>query len=241
MQLIATGKGISGLFLACLMIVSVMARASGEDRKAGSGKVDLLLVLALDVSASIDESEYELMRSGLANALSSPDVFHAIQGGRNSTIAIAVVQWSGFQEQILKINWTPVSSRDDLTALAAKVARMKRRYKHGATDIGGAISFSRKLILTAPFASPRRTIDIAGDGTNNVNSAPYFERDVAIRSGITINGLAVVGEAFTLVEFYKRFVIGGKGAFVESARDYDSFQTAMLRKLVREIGTAYLF
>lgn len=241
MKLFASAKRISGLLITCIIVVIAVARSSGESREAVSGNVDLLLVLALDVSASIDESEYELMRGGLANALSSPQVFNAIQGGRNSTIAIAVLQWSGFQEQALKIDWTRVSTRKDLSTLAAKVAAMKRRYKQGATDIGGAISFSRKLISTAPFASSRRTIDIAGDGTNNVNSAPYFERDAAIRSGITINGLAVVGEAFTLVEFYKRFVIGGKGAFVESARDYDSFQTAMLRKLVREIGASYLF
>lgn len=237
----ATDKTNVGLAVVCALGVLFFASSNGKSRKATLPMVDLLLVLALDVSASVDSREYELMRSGLARALSSPDVYAAIKGGKNKSVAIAVVQWSGFQEQALKIGWIEVSSRKDLRALAARVATMERRYAHGATDIGGAISFSQKLLAQAPFASLRHTIDIAGDGPNNVNAQPHAERDAAVRSGITLNGLAVVGEAFTLVDFYKSFVIGGAGAFVESARDYDSFHAAMLRKLVREIGTSYLF
>lgn len=241
MKVLATGNRIFALFVVCAVFAIFFARSNGNSREAVSGSVDLLLVLSLDVSASIDSSEYQLMRGGLANALASPKVYNAIRGGKYGVIGIAVVQWSGFQEQSLKVDWTRVSSRKQLAVLADRVARMERRYKQGATDISGAISFSRKLIASAPFASSRRTIDIAGDGTNNVNSAPTSERDIAVRSGITINGLAVVGEAVTLVDFYTRFVIGGTGAFVESARDYDSFETAMLRKLLREIGSPYLF
>lgn len=210
-------------------------------KSRADGAVDLVLLLSLDVSASVDSSEYELVRNGLANALTSPDVLQAIQSGKNRAIAIAVLQWSGFQEQQIKIPWVRVASRGDLETLARRVRQMTRRYKGGATDIGGAIKFSRQVILSAPFNTTRWTIDIAGDGTNNVNTLPFSERDKTVRAGITINGLAIVGEAVMLVDFYKRFVIGGHSAFVEEARDYDSFETAMRRKLLREIGTGFLF
>jgi Protein of unknown function (DUF1194) len=206
-----------------------------------SEDVDLVLLLALDVSASIDDREYRLMKEGLAQALMSKQVDLAIRAGKSGAIAISIMQWSGFQEQEVKIQWTRVAGGDDLMRISSKVRRMTRRYNGGATDIGGAINFSRKLINSAPFLSLRKVIDVAGDGPNNVNSSPAFERDITVKSGITINGLAIVGEAVTLAEYYSRFVIGGNLAFVENARDYDSFEIAMRRKLLREIGSLYLY
>ncbi len=216
--------------------------ANSTNRKGwSSGDVDLVLLLALDVSASIDDREYQLMREGLAQALLSEQVELAIRAGKNGAIAISVMQWSGFQEQAVKVRWTRLSGREDLLRLSNKVRRMTRRYSGGATDIGGAIKFNRKLVASAPFLSLRKVIDIAGDGPNNVNRSPEFERDITIKSGITINGLAVIGEAVTLAQYYSRFIIGGASAFVENTRDYDSFETAMRRKLLREIGALYLY
>jgi len=203
--------------------------------------IDLVLLLALDVSASVDASEYKLMTDGLASALGSPEVAKAVGSGPSGAIAIAVMQWSGFQEQEVKITWTRVSSPADLANLAMKVRAMPRRYKGGATDIGGAIKFSRDQVLSAPFSAARKTIDMAGDGANNVNENPEIERDLSVQAGIIINGLAIVGQALPLVRYYTYFVIGGPAAFVEEARDYDSFGTAMRRKLVREIGGQLLF
>ncbi len=225
-----------------VVIVLIIASAIFSGRKTwASGDVDLVLLLALDVSASIDAREYQLMREGLADALSSAQVAQAVGAGKTGAIAISVMQWSGFQEQEVKIKWTRVSSREDLLNISDQVRRMTRRYNGGATDIGGAIKFSRELVNSAPFLTERKTIDIAGDGTNNVNRSPAIERDITVNSGITINGLAVIGEAVTLVDFYTKFVIGGNLAFVENTRDYDSFETAMHRKLLREIGSLYLF
>jgi len=231
----------SYILFAFLTVALVITGAISGRKSAASGDVDLVLLLALDVSASIDSSEYQLMREGLAKALSSVQVNQAIRSGTIGAVAISVVQWSGFQEQTVKIKWTRVAGRNDLVNLSDKIRAMSRRYNDGATDIGGAIKFSRNLVNSAPFQSLRKSIDIAGDGTNNVNSSPAFERDITVNSGITINGLAIIGEAFTLVDYYTRFVIGGKMAFVEDARDYDGFETAMRRKLLREIGPLYLF
>jgi hypothetical protein len=209
--------------------------------RAADKGVDLVLLLALDVSASVDESEYELVRNGLANALALPETADLVAAGKHGAIGVAVMQWSGFQEQTVKINWIRLTSRRDFVQLANRIRRMSRRYKGGATDIGGAIKKSRELIIAAPFVASRKVIDLAADGTNNVNISPEFERDKTVSSGITINGLAVVGEAFVLVEYFERFIIGGNGAFVEKARDYDSFETAMRRKLLREIDATQLF
>ena len=227
----------------CAFLFAVLLLASAVEFRKGqaAGDVDLVLLLALDVSASIDTGEYQLMREGLANALNTIEVEKAIQSGEIGAIAIAVMQWSGFQEQDVKIKWTRVSSHKDLLNLSARIRTMPRRYNGGATDIGGALNFSREQVASAPFQTARRTIDIAGDGTNNVNSSPSFERDITVKAGITINGLTIIGEASTLVDFYTRFVIGGDAAFVENARDFDSFETAMHRKLLREIGAQYLF
>lgn len=232
---------ISYLVLAFVVAFSIVSAVpTGKPTRAASN-VDLVLLLALDVSSSVDANEYKLMTQGLAKALMSPEVAQAIQNGKYGAIAISVMQWSGFREQDVKFKWMRVASRKHLAILAAKVRLMPRRYKGGATDIGGAIKYSRKLLLSAPFQATRRTVDIAGDGANNVNEHPSIERDKTVKAGIIINGLAIIGEALPLVKYYTYFVIGGPAAFVEQARDYDSFGTAMRRKLLREIGGQLLF
>ena len=201
--------------------------------------LDLSLVIALDVSDSVSDKEYDLMRNGLANALDSADVANAIRSGAHGTIAVSIVHWSGFQEQDVRIGWSQVSSRKDLSRLAKQIREMRRRYLGGATDIGGLIDFAKTLIVAGPYASTRNVIDIAGDGTNNVNQSPKIDSDAAVTAGITINGLAVTNKTDTLAEYYSEFVIGGRDAFVENAVDYLSFERAMLRKLVREIQTLF--
>ena len=227
--------------LAILFGFLVTATIPPSRQTNAAPQVDLVLFLALDVSASVDPGEYKLMTEGLAKALESDVVGKAIRNGKTGAIAIAVMQWSGFQEQEVKIKWTRVSSRSELASLAGLVRLMPRRYKGGATDIGGAINFSRKQVQKAPYRANRKTIDIAGDGANNVNDNPSKERDITIKAGITINGLAVIGQAVPLVKYYTYFIIGGPHSFVEKARDYDSFGTSISRKLLREIGGQLLF
>ncbi len=205
------------------------------------GDVDLLLVIALDVSGSVDNDEFYLQREGLTRALASPQVAEAIAGGVNQSIAITVVQWSGFVEKMVKVNWMRVSNASDLSRLADDVHQMTRRYDDGATDIGGAIGFCQRLFASVPYSGMRRVIDIAGDGTNNVNYSAEFERDRVVKAGTTINALAIAPTTSKLAGYYRNKVIGGAGAFVETAADYSAFERAMLRKLVREIGGPILF
>jgi len=224
-----------------LLVAFVALDGAVVERHARAGSdVDLLLVIALDVSASVDEAEYDLQREGFARALTSPEVVDAIADGIHKSIAVNVVQWSGFIEQKVEIDWVKISNTDDLSRLADRVRRMARRYNGGATDIGAAITFCQKLFSSSPYSSVRWVIDIAGDGTNNVNYSPRFERDRVVAIGTKINGLAVA-ETDKLVVYFRENVIGGVGSFVESATDYGAFEHAMRRKLAREIGEDFLF
>ncbi len=228
---------LASLFAVGLIIAVIFA---GQKTRASSG-VDVAILIALDVSASVDASEFDLMREGLAAAISSPEVANAVVNGKRGAIAVSVVQWSGFTEQEMKLDWARLSSNTELVDFANRIRKMSRRYKDGATDIGGALNFSRKKVLTSPFQATRSVIDLAGDGPNNVNFSPTIERDLAIKDGITINGLAVIGEVSMLEEYFIRFIIGGPDAFVEKTADYDGFMRAMERKLIREIGSMLLF
>ncbi len=203
--------------------------------------VDLVLVLALDVSSSVDVDEFALQRDGLARAIAAPQVLRVIQQGANGRIAVSVVQWSGFTEQLIKISWMILGSQDDVARFAAQVSAMTRRYDDGATDIGGALLFTRNHVLAAPFASSRRVVDIVGDGTSNVNLSPALERDESVAAGVIVNGLAITNNMQTLAEYYRKNVIGGPGSFVETATSYSDFERAIKRKLLREIGAPFMF
>jgi hypothetical protein len=227
------------ILVLCAALVLLAGLTTSKSEQASNG-VDMILVIAVDVSASVDGDEFQLMREGLARAISSPQVANAIISGANGAIAIAVMQWSGFTEHEVKVDWTRVASLSDLQKLSGRIRRMKRRYD-GATDIGGALDYCIKMLASAPFQTSRRVIDLAGDGTNNVNYPPNLERDRAVGLGMIINALAVTGDHRELVEYYERFVIGGEGAFVESTNTYSDFENAMRRKLVREIGSMMLF
>lgn len=212
-----------------------MAQSTNDWRAAfEANTVDLTLVIALDVSYSVDAAEFQLMRDGLAAALDSAEVETALLSGLHGVILINVVQWSGFQEQDTTVKWRRVSGRPDLAALADEIRAMRRRYMGGATDIGGALSYCHEVIKTAPEGSIRQVIDLVADGANNVNFGPHFIRDIIVPDRIIINGLAITNEVDGLVDYFKENIIGGNGAFVEAAAEYVDFERAMLRKLVRE-------
>ena len=226
-----------------IILVSILAIgliAKLQKSHAGSG-VDLLLVIALDVSASVDDNEYELMVDGLAHAFKSREIVQAISAGKIGAVGICITQWSGFNEQEIKIDWVKVANKTELSQLAENIKKMKRRYRGGATDIGGSIDFSSTLFAKSGLSSSRRVIDVVGDGPNNVNYSPNRARDKAVKSGIVINALAITGGYEVLAGYFEDLVIGGDGAFVEKASDFDGFRRAILRKLLREIGNLLLF
>lgn len=237
-----SAKSKSTRLLAALLGVGLIIAVifAGQKTRASSG-VDVAILVALDVSASVDAGEFDLMREGMAAAISSPEVASAVVNGKRGAVAVSVVQWSGFTEQEMKLDWARLSSIAELDEFANRIRKMNRRYDDGATDIGGALNFSRKKILSSPFHANRNVIDLVGDGPNNVNFSPSIERDLAIKDGITINGLAIIGEVSVLEEYFIRFIIGGPNAFVEKTADFDGFKRAMERKLIREIGSMLLF
>lgn len=226
-------KSWAGIALAALFILLL---TPGSSRS--TNKVDLVLVLALDVSGSVNDREYDLQKTGLARAFRHPSVIEAISQGHSKRIAVTAVQWAGFREQVVSIPWTVIAGSNGAADFADHLASMRRRYAYplGVTHISGIIRFGTEIALAAPYTTERRVVDISGDGKNNVMDAPETARDEAILAGLTINGLAIINEAPDLTAYYRSTVIGGPGAFVITANDYDAYARSILRKLIREIS-----
>jgi len=205
--------------------------------------VDVALVLAVDVSRSIDEDEARLQRQGYRNALVDARVVKAIQSGTIGAIGVAYVEWASADYQRLVIPWTKIDGPDAARAWAAALDAAPR-VSMNWTSISGAIEFSMRVLEDTPFEPTRKVIDISGDGVNNSGAPVTLLRDLAVDAGITINGLPILNDRspfgrphnMTLDQYFVEFVIGGPGAFVIAADDFEAFQGAVLRKLIREIS-----
>ncbi len=226
----------SALALVCLTFCLLPSQSARS-----MDNVDLVLVLALDVSSSVDAQEFDIQKTGLVQAFRHASVIHAIRRGRHKRIAVVAVQWAGYEQQQIMVPWTIVGDEAEASTFSNRLAGMPRAYPDGATHITGIIRFSTRLALAAPYAALRRVVDISGDGVDNVKGSPQRARDTAVESGITINGLAIANETPDLFDYYRANVIGGPSAFVLAARDYKTYPRAILRKLVREIETRLLF
>jgi hypothetical protein len=197
--------------------------------------VDLALVLAVDVSGSVNAERYELQRNGYAAAFASRDVLDAITAGEKHAIAVTFIEWSGSAHQRQMIDWSVVSDAASAQAFGSAIAEAPRAFSDW-TSISGAIDYSVALLNDSGFAADRRVIDVSGDGINNNGRSITEARDAAIAQGIVINGLPILTEYPTLDGYYRDNVIGGAGAFTIVATDFASFGTAILNKLVREIA-----
>lgn len=230
----------------CLAVFSGAAQAGeGADRMAGSlaqvseaGQlVDLELVLAVDASSSVSAEEFDLQMRGFADAFRDPAVAAAIRATGDLGIAIAMIQWSDNRRQHVAIDWTHLTTADTTTDFAAMIDRTPRFLDGGGTAIGGAIEFASRAIARNAFQGVRKVIDISGDGRANQGAQPSKLRDLAVAQGITINGLAILNEDASVDGYYRTSVIGGTGAFVMTANNYEDFAAAMLEKLIKEIGS----
>ncbi|MEH6630013.1 MAG: DUF1194 domain-containing protein [Halopseudomonas aestusnigri] len=198
--------------------------------------VDLELILAIDCSYSVDQSEYDLQMEGIAYALRSQEVREAVKIGKYQRIGVTLVQWSSTANQSVILPWSIIGSPASLEELAAEIEQLPRTVPIGPTSISALIAKSIHLFNTSPFQSYRRVLDISGDGRNNDGVPPHFLRDVAIAKGISINGLAIVNEIPSLHYYFKNQIIGGYASFVIKAESYDDYKRAILEKLIREIG-----
>lgn len=225
--------------LACVILcLASVARAQPED-------VDLALVLAVDVSRSIDDDEFTLQRQGYAEAFTHPAVIQAIQANPHRRIAVTFVEWAGADFQRVVVPWTVVSDAESGALFSEAIMREPRSF-WGWTSVSGAIDFGMRVLEMNPHTPTRRVIDISSDGVNNSGRASTDARDEAVAAGITINGLVIMNDRPTpgffqmpqppLDEFYRDYVIGGPGAFVIAIDDFSSFAYAIINKLIKEIA-----
>ena len=229
------------------LVLVALAAFVAAAAPARAADVDLLLILAADVSRSIDDVEFNLQRKGYASALSDPKVLTAIAGGPNRAIAICFIEWSDTLDQKVIVDWTTVRDGEDAAAVGATIMAAPRAFA-SRTSISGALYFALGQFSSAAPNAERRIIDVSGDGTNNAGPPVTEARDQVVSKGVTINGLAIINTqtrpGFTmhtqppggLPNYYKENVIGGPGAFLLVVENFETFADAITRKLVSEIA-----
>jgi hypothetical protein len=223
------------LYAICLAVVLLLAFSVYTPAFAQT-TVDLQLVLAVDASGSVDQRRFELQMQGYVTAFRDPRVLQAIQSGATQAIAVTMVQWTGPALQSQVLPWTVIKDMTTAQAFAAAIAATPRRLFSGGTSISGAIDYAVPLLLHSQFQGTRRVIDISGDGSNNRGRPAASARDGAVRAGIVINGLPILALEPDLERYYSDHVIGGPGAFVIAAQNYETFADAILKKLIREMA-----
>jgi len=229
------------MFLAVAAIFPAVAAAAEQ--------VDLLLVLAADVSRSVDSGKFQLQREGYAAAISDPRILDAIRSGRNGRIGVTFVEWSGIGSQRVVIDWTTIGDAESAKGFGDRLLEAPRSFAD-RTSISAAIEFAMGQLARAPYESARRTIDVSGDGTNNAGRDVALAREDALAHGVTINGLVILSETPLpwnpdhtnppggLENYYRNNVIGGPGAFVLAAQNFNSFGQAIVKKMIAEVAQA---
>lgn len=229
-------------FLALLFAVLAFAPVRADNPEA----VDLELILAIDVSGSVDEEEAALQRRGYLAALVHLQVLQAISGGEKRKIGITYVEWAGYHYQRVVVDWAVISDKASAERFVSRIAEVPISTERW-TSISGAIEFAMKRFEASPYRGNRRVIDISGDGRNNNGRDLAEVRREALERGIVINGLPIVNDRPTrwgtpperdLDLYYRDHVIGGPGSFYIVADGFHAFANAIRTKLVREISAA---
>ncbi len=199
-------------------------------------RVDLELLLAVDVSDSVDAREYAVQAEGLAAAFRDPAVRDAIRRGSPRGIAVCVVQWAGGREPMIVIDWARLDDDLSIAAFAEELEAMPRLFVGTDTWLGQAVRFGARALLSNDFTAPRQAIDLSADGGSESIGLTRQARDSAVAAGLVINGLAIENDDPGLHRFFRDNLIGGAGAFAMKAASYDDFAEVMRQKLLREIG-----
>jgi hypothetical protein len=213
------------------------------DKRASAIPVDVELVLAVDVSYSMDPEEQALQREGYVLALTSKEFLQALRQGANGKIAVTYFEWAGQFDQKVVMPWRLIDGPEAADAVAAEIARVPYR-RASRTSISGALRFAKPLFDESGYKGLRRVIDVSGDGANNAGPLVQSTRDDVLAAGITINGLPImlkrpfVGsmDIEDLDVYYEDCVIGGAGSFVIPIREREKFIEATRTKLVLEIA-----
>ena len=199
--------------------------------------VDLALVLAIDCSFSVNEEAYHLQMQGLGEAFNDAEIHKLILKGFHRRIAIAAFHWSNPDAQRIVLPWRILEGASDAKNAGQVLLNAPREIEAGVTATGSALLYALKLFDGAPSGT-RQVVDISTDGSSNSGSSAPAARDAITSSGITINALAILDEEPHLTSYLERDVIGGDGAFIETADDFSAFGAAIRKKLMREISNS---
>ena len=231
-----------------LLVVLCALTLTVHSQNARAGEpVDALLVLAADVSRSIDQPKFQLQRERDAAAISHPRVLNAITSGPHRRIAVCFVEWSGVGAQKVVIDWTLIGDAGAARRFSDQLLEAPARSPTGLRSAAGSILPPPFLIVRRTIFT-RRTIDVSGDGKNNSGRDVRAARDYAVAKGITINGLVILTRggdglesrayqpAGGLADYYRDNVIGGPGAFVMVAENFNSFREAITKKMIAGVA-----
>jgi hypothetical protein len=213
------------------------------DKSPSAMPVDVELVIAVDVSYSMDPDEQALQREGYITGLTSRDFLQALRGGMHGKVAASYFEWAGPYDQKIIVPWRLIDGPEAADAFANEIVRAPYR-RASRTSISGALAFAKPLFDGSGYRGIRRVIDVSGDGVNNSGDLVTLARDDVVAEGITINGLPIMlkrPNSFTMdIEnldiYYEDCVIGGPGAFVIPIREREQFKEATRTKLVQEIA-----
>lgn len=227
---------------ALLLLAPLLGAAPGRTAAQGM-PVDLELVLAVDVSRSMDPDEQELQRQGYLDAITAPEVLRAIRAGAYGRIALAYVEWAGPSHQLVVVPWRLVEDAQSAEAFASALAEAPISRERW-TSISSGLLFAAGLFEQSPYRGLRRVIDVSGDGANNIGPPIEPTRDAVLDQDITINGLPIMlkeanpgfGSIKDLDVYYEDCVIGGPGAFVIPVRSPEQFAPAIRHKLALEVA-----
>jgi hypothetical protein len=221
-------------WVAAALVVAATGGLRGAH--AQTAQADVALVLAVDVSGSVDDSRFKLQREATAAALESDELAAALSADVNGTIEVAVVEWA--EEQSVVVPWTVIRGRSELAAVANRLRLAERSWLHSKTDPAGGIAAADQLFALEPLPAVRRVIDVSGDGRQNSGKvATAASRDAAVAHGATVNGLPIIAEDDPHVDdWYRANVMGGPGAFVIVASGYEAFADAFKQKLTLEVA-----
>ena len=217
------------LFLILLLILILLRVFAGA---SPARACDLALILAVDVSGSVDEADYATQRDGLARALSDSVVREALVAAQ---ARVTIVQWTGASRQRVTVPWMAIDNHEAALDLAARAAADPRVWEQYSTAIGELMALSLKLFEEVPECR-RRVIDISGDGVSNEGREPTEFRGALTAAGIVVNAVVIETEGRDLRDYFWENVIHGEGAFVVMARGFEDYAERIKQKLIREVA-----
>ena len=234
---------IAGLVAGVAVVAAPGPQVAQQRVETDANAVDVQLILAVDVSYSMDMDELAIQREGYAQAIVSKDFLQALKTGPHGKVAVTYFEWAASSDQKIIIPWRVIDGPESADAVSAEIMKTPIR-RASRTSISGAIYFAMPLFEDSPYKGLRRVIDISGDGPNNNGAPVTIARDEALSKGIIINGLPIMVKepSYSTMDidnldyYYEDCVIGGPGSFVLSIKDREKFKEAIRTKLLMEVA-----